>query len=151
MPIPHQINPNISAGNKNPNNKNFTAQSNFKERQTYSQNYRNQQPPEPMDVSSGYTHLRKPPSNQTRRSNNVFRPREVQDVNTAYSEPTPHVNLDEYYDYRPNDVYDQPNTNEQFNPCQENYKDNNFNNVEIDEIDESENFPSNALIDLQDT
>lgn len=57
-------------------------------------------PPEQMNVSSGYTHLRKPQSMQTMRTTNGFKPHEMHNINI---EGTPYANLEEYYYYPEND------------------------------------------------
>lgn len=125
-------------------------------RQTYNnpnfglQQYRPQilAPPEPMDVSSGYTHLRKPTSIQTHRTTNSYRPQEMNNIDISQ---TPYTYLDDYYydNAQHNNVqqiyvYDH-NDHDDFTIFRQ--TDQSIDNI----IDDTGNFQSNASQNQPDT
>lgn len=133
--IPQKYTPNLN-NNNNPFNPNFG------QRQYRPQNL---PPPEPMDVSSGFTHLRKPPSMQTQRTVNTFKPQEIHNIDTEDT-PYPYTNLDEYYYYHQNDYVPQDDMNAQ-NNFDHNFifgQNNQYDHNNKNEIDDNENFQVNA-------
>ena len=107
------------------------------------QQYRSQNlpPPEPMDVSSGYTHLRKPPSMQTQRVTSGLKPHEIHNI---YTDGNPYTNLEEYYYYQQDNMYTQ---NDNSNLEQLNQYNHHISNT----IDDSQNFLLSASPDQPDT
>lgn len=114
---------------------------NFEQQQYRSQNL---PPAEPMDVSSGYTHLRKPPSMQTQRVTSSINPHEIHNINT---DGNPYTNLEEYYYYQQDNMYTQNDYSQDFTLEQVNQYDQHISNT----IDDSQNFLLNASPDQQDT
>lgn len=109
-------------------------------------------PPEPMDISSGYTHIKRPTSVQTHRVTNAFRPQELHNIDTT---------LDNYYCYdqsetigQNNDltyVYQDYSYDQNYIPEQPinygHYTDHNT----INEVDDAGNFQPNASESQPDT
>lgn len=105
-----------------------------------------------MDVSSGYTHLRKPTSIQTHRTTNTYKPQEMNNIDISH---TPYTYLDGYhYDYTQYDnvqqdyVYDH-NGDDDLNTIfqQTDQTDQNIENI----IDDTGNFQLNASPNQPDT
>lgn len=99
-------------------------------------------PPEPMDISSGYTHLRRPTSTQVRR--NMTQPQNLHNIN--FSNP-PYTYLDDYYQEDIACIQGNDYSQEPIEPLGHSVEESHFDN----EIDDSENFQSRASQDQLDT
>lgn len=167
---PHQFVSNYTNSNQFPvnGNNNYRSNQQFGQKifstnrnNNFNSNFAGQQrtqrlpPPEPMDVSSGYTHLRRPQSGQTRRTGNTFRPQEMHNINSDFQDNIPQTSLDEFYYYDQNPVYNQDSLERMNNNTEfvDRYHGSFSQTVNRDtnEIDETENFRSKASRNPQDT